>query len=171
MGDDLTGEDSLGERTNRLRPLLSRWFSRRAPAAEVDDLVQEVFLRIVKRGGAGDLDHFQAYVFETASSVLKDRIRSRRTRHSDSHVEFNPDLHAGAAEGPETLLLNREALKSTTRILLELPERTRTIFILRRIEGLPISMIGRRLGLSVSAVEKHMQRAARHLMSRLEDLR
>jgi DNA-directed RNA polymerase specialized sigma24 family protein len=32
-------------------------------------------------------------------------------------------------------------------------------------------MIGRRLGLSVSAVAKHMQRATRHLMSRMEDLR
>jgi RNA polymerase sigma factor (sigma-70 family) len=168
MDDD---DDTLGARTMRLRPLLCRWFARRAPSAEVDDLVQEVFLRIVKRGGAGGLDHFQAYVFETAGSVMADRFRNRQSRRADRHVEFDADAHAQTIDGPESSLLGQEALRTTTRVLLELPERTRTIFILRRLEGLPVADIAKRLGLSTSAVEKHMQRAARHLLSRMEDAR
>jgi RNA polymerase sigma factor (sigma-70 family) len=54
-------------------------------------------------------------------------------------------------------------------VLLELPERTRQIFVLRRLEGLSYFEIGRRLGVSVSAVEKHMQRAVRHLAARTGD--
>ncbi|WP_177218333.1 RNA polymerase sigma factor [Caulobacter sp. UNC279MFTsu5.1] len=154
-----------------MRPLLTRWFARRAPSNEVDDLVQDVFLRIIKRGGTNELDHFQAYVFETASSVLKDRMRSRNVRHSDQHEEFDAERHAPSTPGAEELLISQQALELTSRILLELPERSRTIFILRRVEGLPIALIGRRLGLSVSAVEKHMQRATRHLLSRMEALR
>lgn len=171
MDDDEPGGKTLGGRAVTLRPLLSRWFSRRAPAAEVDDLVQDVFLRIIHRGGVSDLDYFQAYVFKTASSVLNDRFRSRRARQADSHVEFDPEVHAEATDDPEDILLSQDALRATTRILLELPERTRRIFILRRIERLPLADIAQRLGLSVSAVEKHMQRATRHLMSRTEDLR
>jgi len=51
--------------------------------------------------------------------------------------------------------------------LLELPERTRVVFVLRRLENLSYSEIGLRLGLSVSAVEKHMLRAVRHLATRM----
>lgn len=170
MGDDDV-EGILGESAFALRRLLARWFAKRAPASEIDDLVQDVFLRIIKRGGVNDLDNFQAYAFETASSVLKDRLRSRQTRHSDAHVEFDANLHGECEPDPETVILGREALKASTRVLLELPELTRTIFILRRIEGMPFGIIARRLNLSVSAVEKHMQRATKHLVFRMEDLR
>jgi RNA polymerase sigma-70 factor (ECF subfamily) len=52
---------------------------------------------------------------------------------------------------------------------MELPARTRDVFVLRRLEGLPYNEIAKRLGLSVSAVEKHMLRATRHLVARVGD--
>ncbi len=163
---DTNGETDLAARSRALRGALTRYFQRRLPDAnEVDDLVQEVFLRIVRRGDSQDLDRFEGYVFETAASVLKDRFRRRRVRMSASHVSFEPDLHGQTDVSPEQTILAREALRSTTRAIMALPERTRTIFVLRRLEGLTHPEIARRLGLSLSAVEKHMQRAAKHLLS------
>jgi RNA polymerase sigma factor (sigma-70 family) len=54
---------------------------------------------------------------------------------------------------------------------MDLPERTRTVFVLRRLEGQSYREISLRLGLSVSAVEKHMLRAVRHLLARAGDAR
>lgn len=163
---DTNGETDLAARSRALRGALTRYFQRRLPDAnEVDDLVQEVFLRIVRRGDSQDLDRFEGYVFETAASVLKDRFRRRRVRMTASHVSFEPDLHGQTDVSPEQTILAREALRSTTRAIMALPERTRTIFVLRRLEGLSHPEIARRLGLSLSAVEKHMQRAAKHLLS------
>ncbi|MDI1296884.1 MAG: sigma-70 family RNA polymerase sigma factor, partial [bacterium] len=65
--------------------------------------------------------------------------------------------------GPDRILAGREALKTALAALERLPERTRTIFVLRRLEGMRYLEIARRLGLSVSAVEKHMVRAVAHL--------
>jgi len=167
--DDTSGKDGetdLAARSRALRGALTRYFQRRLPDAnEVDDLVQEVFLRIVLRGDSQDLDRFEGYVFATAASVLKDRLRRRRVRMSAAHVSFEPDLHSQADVSPEQTVLAREALRSTTRAIMALPERTRTIFVLRRLEGLSHPEIARRLGLSLSAVEKHVQRAAKHLLS------
>lgn len=164
--DDDAASTDLAARSRTLRGALTRYFQRRLPDLnEVDDLVQEVFLRIVRRGRSEDLDRFEGYVFETAASVIKDRFRRRRTRASASHVSFEPDLHGQTDVSPEQTILAREALRSTTRAILALPERTRTIFILRRLEGLSHPEIARRLGLSLSAVEKHVQKAARHLLS------
>jgi RNA polymerase sigma-70 factor (ECF subfamily) len=171
--DDTSETDDgtdLAARSRSLRGALARYFRRRLPDAnEVDDLVQEVFLRIVRRGNSQDLDRFEGYAFETAASVIKDRFRRRRVRMSASHVAFEPDLHGQTDVSPEQTVLAREALRSTTRAIMALPERTRTIFILRRLEGLSHPEIARRLGLSLSTVEKHIQRAAKHLLSLGED--
>jgi len=166
------GADDLGRRSAALRGALTRYFSRQvADRSEIDDLVQDVFLRIVKRGGSQGLENFDGYVFETAASVLKDRFRRRKARHAEAHLTFDPDVHSGTDFGPDAILAGRQALRSTTVALMELPERTRNVFVLRRIEGLSYQEIARRLGLSISAVEKHMVRAARHLMTRVEDVR
>jgi RNA polymerase sigma factor (sigma-70 family) len=160
------GGSDLAARSRTLRGALTRYFQRRlSDANEIDDLIQEVFLRIVRRGNSQNLDRFDGYVFETAASVIKDRFRRRRVRMSDSHVSFEPDLHGQSDVSPEQTVLAREALRLTTRAIMALPERTRTIFILRRLEGLSHPEIARRLGLSLSAVEKHIQRAAKQLLS------
>ncbi|SDD25395.1 RNA polymerase sigma-70 factor, ECF subfamily [Sphingomonas sp. YR710] len=151
-------------------PLL-RYFRRRTTnTADLEDMVQEVFVRLIRRGGTSALarENLSAYVFETASSVLKDRLRKGVTHHVEAHEPFDSDRHSGVDFSPEHVLLNRERLVRATAVLLELPERTRVIFVLRRLEGMRFNDIASRLGISVSAVEKHMQRAITHLMRRVE---
>lgn len=152
------------------RPSLLRFFRRRVrDPAEAEDLVQDVFVRLAQRGSLNDLDNLAAYIFETASSVVVDRGRRRRTRAADVHDPFDAEQHGGADFAPDRVLEGRERLRRASAILLELPERTRHIFMLRRMEGLRYQDIASRLGISVSAVEKHMQRAMTYLIQRLGD--
>jgi RNA polymerase sigma factor (sigma-70 family) len=161
---------TLAERSQVLRAALGRFFQRHIrDADEADDLVQEVFLRIVRRGDTAQIEHLDGYIFQTASNVLRDRGRRRKARFADRHVPFDLDRHDSAGLGPDRTLLGREGLQAAGVVLLELPERTRRIFVLRRLEGLTYEEIGRRLGLSISAVEKHMLRAVRHLAARTGD--
>jgi RNA polymerase sigma-70 factor (ECF subfamily) len=131
---------------------------------EIDDMVQQVFERLLKRGDVTGMDRLSGYVFQTASSVLADHGRRRRSRHADAHDEFDESAHGDVDFSPEHVLLGRERLARATAILLELPERTRVIFVLRRLEGMKYLDIAARLGISVSAVEKHMERAVARLM-------
>ena len=159
---------ALARRSQALRAALTRFFQRHIrDSSEVDDLVQEVFLRVVRRGHCDQLEHLDGYIFQTATSVLQDRVRRRKTRLSDRHVPFEPEVHAGTEFAPDRSLMAREGLMAVSLVLLELPEQTRRIFVLRRLEELSYREIGLRLGLSVSAVEKHMLRAVRHLVSRM----
>jgi len=151
------------------RAPLTRYFARRVRnAADVEDMVQEVFERLIKRGDIGSVEMVGAYVFETASTVFTDRFRRRSVRHADEHDEFDDNLHGDVYFSTERVVIGRERLASATTALLELPERTRQIFVLRRLEGMSYLDIEARLGISVSAIEKHMQRAIAHLTSRLE---
>ena len=159
-----SAELSVGSKA--LAKALAVYFARKGVEPfEIDDLVQEVFLRILKRGDSEQLEQFNGYVFTTAASVLTDRYRRRKARFFTSHVEFDPELHGDAAAGPDVELADRDSLNRATRILMQLPERTRHVFILRRVEGMSYGEIAARLGLSVSAIEKHMLKAARHLVA------
>ena len=154
----------------RFRASLDRYFSRRLrDRGEIEDLIQEVFLRLAKRGSLEDVDKVGGYVFETASSVLNDRLRRKRSRYEADHEAFDGQQHGDVDFSPERVLLGKEALVRATAVLLELPERTRMVFVMRRLEGMRYLDIAARLGISVSAVEKHMTRAMAHLVQRMGD--
>lgn len=150
------------------RPALLRYFSRRVrQSEEVEDLVQEVLARLVRRCEVVEMEAVRAYVFETASSVLIDWARRRRSRRADDHGELSADQPAPGDFTADRILLGRERLQRVTAALLELPERQRSVFILRRIEGMKYHDIAQRLGLSLSSVEKDMRSAVLHLAERM----
>lgn len=163
--------DALALHSGTLSKALAVYFARKGVEPhEIDDLIQEVFLRILKRGDSDQLEQFNGYVFTTAASVLTDRYRRRKARFFTSHVEFNTEIHGDSAVGPDVELADRDSLNRATRILMQLPERTRHVFILRRVEGMSYGEISQRLGLSVSAIEKHMLRAARHMVAHRKEV-
>lgn len=148
------------------RPALLLYFRRKTrDQNEIDDLVQDVFLRIAARRGAEPVENLAGYVFQTAASVLADRHRRRTVRHADAHVEFDTERHSSSDFDAARILESRQALQAAVRALQALPERTRDIFVLRRLEGHAYRDIATQFGISVSAVEKHMVRAVQHLVS------
>lgn len=149
------------------KPLAAFFRRRLGPCqeAEVEDLTQEVFVRAADQLGLAEEEHARAYVFRVAASVWIDRHRRRQARRADSHVPFDPERHDRESLDLARQLDAREALRIATQALSTLPERTRAIFILRRIEGLGVREVAHRLGLSTSAVEKHMVRALEHLLA------
>jgi RNA polymerase sigma-70 factor (ECF subfamily) len=70
---------------------------------------------------------------------------------------------------PERVLAGQQALGAIQRALNSLPERTRVIFVLYRLEGMARKDIAESFGLSVSAVEKHIAKAMKLLMALRED--
>ena len=160
-----------GKMLETLRAPLTGYFRRRVRQQDdVSDLVQEVFVRVSTRGSFDDIENLRGYLFQVAASVLADRQRRRTVRHQDAHVEFDPERMREPEIGPDRILAGREALAAALAALETMPERTRTIFVLRRLEGLRYLEIATRLGLSVSAVEKHMVRAVEQLAA-LGDIR
>jgi RNA polymerase sigma-70 factor (ECF subfamily) len=142
--------------------------------AEAEDLVQEVFVRMVARGASDDIRSADAFVFAIAGNLLRDRARLRTTRSAAAHEPLDPAADAGADENlvehstPDRVLLGRERLSLVQRALGELPERTRNIFVLYRMENMRRRDIAMLYGITVSAVEKHIAKALDHLMARLE---
>ncbi|SRR5258708_6136765 len=162
-------DERLGELLVRYGPAVRGFIGRRVrAAADADDLTQEVFARILRRADSGPIDNLEGYLFQAAANLLREQGRRTAIRTAAAAVELAPEMLGQDEERtPERILLGKDAYRLVLAALYELPERTRTVFILSRFEDEKGPEIARRLGLSVSGVEKHMMRALAHLRARM----
>lgn len=140
------------------RQRLLRGISHRVDSpATAADLVQDVFLRLWERGGKVTGDP-SAYLFRSIRNAVIDHRRAERVRAS-ALAALLPEQLAAAPPPALGLLEARQQLERVDGAIRALPERSRDIFLLNRVHGRSYAEIGRALGLSPTAVEKHMARA------------
>jgi RNA polymerase sigma factor (sigma-70 family) len=137
---------------------------------DVDDVVQESYLRIWKARAVQPILSARAFLFRVAQRVALDRVRRDRASpiatvsrlDGLSVVEDKPDA-AEATGRQERVRLLAEAIAG-------LPPRCREIFILHKIKGLARKEVATQLGLSDRTVEvqtaRAMRRCAEHLRRR-----
>lgn len=123
------------------------------------DLAHELYLKLLTGQEAAAIQNGRAYLFRMAANMATDHIRGE-TRHGQILAEAGAYLW-GRIEGltPEQHAVTRAELAHLERAVATLPERSRQIFHLNRFEGLSQREIAGRLGISLTAVEKHMRRA------------
>jgi len=149
----------------RYRGALNRFFDRRAPqmGSDTEDLTQEVFVRLATRKSSEPIEQLDGYIFQTASSVLTDRVRRLAVRKAERHVAYEESEHAVEDFSPERVLVAREQVAMVRIVLERLPDRVRAAFVLHRFEELGYAEIAKRLGVSVSSIEKYISQALREL--------
>ncbi len=147
-------------------PALRRYFSRRAGASDIDDLVQEVFLKLQVRGATSDIENVEGYLFKTAANVLGQRRRYPTWAWGKQEgLEEVADLADDLS--PERILIGKESLNAMMKALRDLPPRCAQAFILYRFEHLTQEAVARRMGISVKAVEALLQRTLRRLFEQV----
>ena len=146
-------------------PALRRYFQRKVGAEEVDDLVQDVFVKMQGRG-SGAKEHpenIEGYLFRTAANVLVTHFRTRAA-HGWNRLDPLEDFPDPLDDvSPERVLIGRQAVDRVATALQALPPRARQAFLLHRFEELTYPVIATRMGISVKAVEALITRAMQRL--------
>nr|WP_256203273.1 sigma-70 family RNA polymerase sigma factor [Sphingopyxis sp. YR583] len=164
MSEARTKLDALG---TAYRPALMAFFVRRVRStAEAEDMTQEIFMRLAD----ADLDQIErpeSYLFRMAANLVRDRARRDRvqTGIKDEYAQL-PGIGIEFLD-PHRVAEGHDMLRALDAGLAELPERTRHIFILYRIENVSKKVIADQFGITDSAIEKHVRRAMRYLIERL----
>src|SRR5580698_221714 len=95
----------------RYRVPLIRYFAKRIREAyDVDDLVQEVFIRLVRQAEIESVVQIDSYVFQTAANVIRDRARRQAARHHREHDKLEESDLPADDISPERVLLSTELL-------------------------------------------------------------
>ena len=135
---------------------------------EAEDVVQDLWARIAERR-TGPVADPVAYIFRMADNLMIDRLRTtmRRRRREDQWRGSYEESRTERVGQPhaERSVIARQRLEIVERRLAALGERTLTIFRRYRLDAVGQAQIAAELGISLSAVEKHLQKAYRVLLT------
>ncbi|MFO1468700.1 MAG: sigma-70 family RNA polymerase sigma factor [Steroidobacteraceae bacterium] len=150
-------------RTPVRRFLLSK--SGSMPAADVDDMAQEVFLRLMRYDRAELVEHPQAYLFKVAANVVAEW--SIRARHSRPHESKWLDglVHE---DRPELSVLLAQSQEEVERALNTLSPQQQAALRLFFAEGLGHAAIAAELGESLRSVRRHFIKSYEKLRHELD---
>ena len=141
----------------RLRRYLA---ARLRNAVDVSDLVQEVFLRLLRVEHHESIRNPEAYVMTVAAHVLHQHsLRNATAAQSMSAIDALIDLQAAIETDPVSRLDAERRLQDLDRALERLSPNVHATFVLHRRDGMTLEEIAVRLGVSRPMVKKYLAKA------------
>lgn len=149
---------------SRLRPYVAR---RVASRADVDDVVQETFVRM-HRGLASlvEGERFGAWVYRIAANAIADHLRVR-ARHPVASEAAPEGGELSQDEPPENL--EAELAECVAMFVARLPSPYREAVTLTELEGLTQKDAAEMLGVSLSGMKSRVQRGRERIRHMFEE--
>ncbi|MFO0548608.1 MAG: sigma-70 family RNA polymerase sigma factor [Polyangiaceae bacterium] len=159
---DAAARGAWRELETRLRPFIAR----RVPtASDVDDVVQDIFLRMQRGlGGLRDDERFGPWVYQVARSAIVEHRRSL-ARHP---IAEGVTVEEPVEDGDDRAVEEELALHVAPFVAM-LPSPYREALTLVELEGLTQKQAAEMLGVSLSGMKSRVQRGRVQLRRALED--
>ena len=166
-------DDAFEAFVREQRPVLVGYLCRRLPEEDAKDVAQEAMVRLLRYRGLPP-EQLRRLVYRIAANVLLDRGRRAGGAGGPQPVSLSVDHDWLPSPEPshEQRIDTQQQLAHIRRLILQLPDRCREVYLLNRMEGMSYTEIAERFGISVKAVEKHVSRALKGLregMARVGD--
>lgn len=142
----------------RYLAMARRFSARGAGGDEAADLVHDVYARILASEGWRFIDDPRAYVLTMIRNLGIQKIRRARIVVMETLASAEGALGDSESRDAFDAVSGRQRLRLALDALRALPPRCREVVELRRLHDLPSRDIARRLGLSLSTVEKRLAR-------------
>ncbi|WP_018268044.1 RNA polymerase sigma factor [Methylosinus sp. LW4] len=159
---------SIGELFSRNKRDLLKYLTRRFGPEDASDLLQETFLRLLRRDqGEAVADH-PAFLQQIAVNLARDF--SRRRKFEATCLEFgDPPEDAPTPDAPPGARLEEEeAMRALREAVAALPPRCREAFVLYVGQRLTTVEIAARLGVSRNMAQKHVRLALQRCRAALD---
>jgi RNA polymerase sigma-70 factor (ECF subfamily) len=147
-------------------------FRLKSPSA-AEDLVQDMFVRISGAGAPAEVQSPVGYLYRLGSNLMLDRLRGER-RSAAREVAWRQAHHSAigaddVAEEPaaDDAVAARQRLSLVVEALKDLSPQTQRVFRMHKFDGFSHPEVAQALGISRSAVEKHIMAALKHLLAKL----
>lgn len=135
------------------------------PASDLDDVAQEVFLRLMRYERAELIEHPQAYLYKMATNVAAEwAIRGRHVRPHESRWL----ARLATDDRPEDEASHVELKDEVERALLTLAPRQREILKLQFVEGMSREQIAERMGTTERIVKRTLAKSYELLRAQLD---
>jgi len=151
-----------------IRRELERAVARIVGQADIEDIVQETFVRSFEADLQQEIRYPRAFMLKTARNLALNHIDRSEYRLVDSTEETIGWDALEQSASVEAQVDSQERFRNFCRAVSELPLQCRRAFILKKVYGLSQQEIASYLGISESTVEKHIARGMLGCWSYLE---
>ncbi len=127
--------------------------------AEIDDLVQETYARILQARARGPIESPRGLLFATARNAARDLYRRRAVANTIPIAEMDESRVFDEAPGVPETVSRRQESDLLAAAIADLPPRCREILVLRKFENLSHREIAQRLGIAEHTVEAQLTKA------------
>jgi len=133
--------------------MLRAWLhSRYSSGVDVDDVIQEAYMKVLKARKMEPVNAPKAFLFATARNLALNVVRYAKVRGEDIATNIDDcDILDERAGVHETVARNQE-LEVLTKAIQSLPDRCRQIFTLRKVYGMSQRDIAKKLNISARTV-------------------
>jgi RNA polymerase sigma-70 factor (ECF subfamily) len=133
---------------------------------QAEDVVQEAFIKLWNNCSNVIFEKARSFLFTVARNLFLNEVAHKKIvlQHKSNLAPDRTD------ETPEFLLEEQEFMVKLKKVIADLPEKQREVFLLSRIDKKKYSEISDILGISVKAVEKRMSQALIILRKQLGDI-
>ncbi len=143
---------------------IARAVSRIVPPHEVEDIVQETYVRLCQVGAPERIHHPKSYLYKTARNLALDSLKRADNRITESwheEAESGGDLARLSLDETFEQAASSEEFGHFCEAVRQLPVQARRVFVLKKVYGHSQREIASELGLAESTVEKHIALAVR----------
>lgn len=172
VGDSGALGELMAVHGQALRVHLARY----VPAADAEDLLQELWLRVWRRAGQWDgRGRPLAWLLAIATNLALNHLRDRRAAiptvplDAEETMETRASASEVAVPGPEDQVLWRDQLDRLNALMALLPEEKQAALLLVRVEGYTLREAADLLGVPVGTLKSRLHHAHRMLMEHLEE--
>lgn len=122
-------------------------------AADVDDVIQEVYCKVMQMDDVTHVKDPRGYFVQIAKNLITDRLRRDAVVNIDVMANLGELDIQDDMPGPERIVFGRVELRWVMGLIGKLPDRCREVFRARRIYGLSLKETADSLGVTEKAVE------------------
>jgi RNA polymerase sigma-70 factor (ECF subfamily) len=158
-----SGIQQLSALFSRYRRTLARAVARIVRPQDIEDIVQETYVRIYQAAQRQQIHHPKSFMLRTARTLALNHIGSADAMSHLASIDFNSDADEdmdvwrnAISESLESTAQTEEEFLMFCRSVCELPVQCRRVFVLRKVYGMSQQEVAKHLGISEATVEKHV---------------
>lgn len=148
---------------------LRAWLKKAVGPNDVEDVIQESYCRISNLEDISHIRNGRAYLFTTARMIIIERVRRSTIVRIETVAELDRLQISCEVPSPEDEVIAQDNLDRVRKLIDDLPDRCRSIFRMRKVEGLSQREVSMKLGIAEHTVENDVAKGLRLILKAIAD--
>ncbi len=136
---------------------------------DVEDILQDTYIRITSAPENPELANPKAYLFTIVANLIRDLLRKRLRQKEDGWIPVEDVGLENPGPNPEQTFLGEQLRADLLTAVEHLKPEHRNIFIMHKFEGLSRAEIAQKLKVNTRTIDRRMVDVVDHFRKRLRD--